>query len=173
MSSEEVFKVTSFHPPAVKTKNLCAIRCKRQYIFLSVSNGVLDNFLPDSLDKNRGTLSVSPSGEVSLNYTGNRNCKVISTLLFLLLILIPLATSSLGDSCDHLRLSLRLNQDEGFFRASGHLVSMSNGVVALMAIPHLWALLSFYWIIFHLFILFLLRFFSPMSMIIFIRVIKL
>lgn len=36
----------------------------------------LDNFLPDSVDKNSGTLSVAQSGEVNLNYAGNRDFKV-------------------------------------------------------------------------------------------------
>lgn len=43
--------------------------------------GFADNFLPDSVDKSSGILSVTPSGEVSLNYTGNHNCKVIFALL--------------------------------------------------------------------------------------------
>ena len=42
----------------------------------------LDNFLPDSVDKSSGTLSVSQSGEVNLSYSGNRNCKVINFIQF-------------------------------------------------------------------------------------------
>ena len=41
----------------------------------------LDNFLPDSVDKSSGTLSVSQSGEVNLSYSGNRNCKVINNFI--------------------------------------------------------------------------------------------
>lgn len=87
MSSEEVFKVTSFHPPAVKTSStLCAIRCKFKIIVFLIINliKILDNFLPDSVDKSSGTLSVSQSGEVNLSYSGkgNRNCKVIIHINF-------------------------------------------------------------------------------------------
>ena len=43
------------------------------FLFLISST---DNFLPDSVDKSSGKLSVSQSGEVNLNYSGTRGIKV-------------------------------------------------------------------------------------------------